>query len=505
MDEDLDFDDPETVMREARARFIEAFPGRVRSISMLFETLTSESGAGDAASSATARRLTHQMAGIAGTLGFPSVSEKASALEQLVIATTAAQARVAAVDVERAVAALVDSFGIDMQKPEPAWAKTPEKTTGPRVLLVEDDDAQRQVVASWLRGAGYQVTAISNGGDAFARARVDRPALVVLDIDLPGVDGHAICRKLKSSPDLANTPVVFMTTRATMTDRLTGVALGADDYLIKPIEQPELILRLKLLLGSRAQAPPAPDSDGLFTYEAFAFAAQEILKTKPAALALLRLPRDQEADAAKAIAAASRQTDIVAMLDATHAVWLLPEATDVVARTRVAQVAKQWPGVAGGVAATTAPGARSLEAVLAEADQQLNRPPADASVQAEPVPRSTFVLLADDDPAVMRIVDAQLKSAGYRTQMVFDGVAAAAAVAEKQPDVLLLDLMMPKRTGFDVLAEIGQHAKRPRVIVLSARGREEDVTRAFSLGADDYMTKPFSPQELLARVARLVR
>lgn len=501
MDEDLDFDDPETVMREARVRFIEAFPGRVRSISMLFEIMTSPVTGSDETSHATARRLTHQMAGIAGTLGFPSVSEKASALEQLVIAATPGQPGVVADDVLRAISALTESFAADMRTPAPDWAKAPEKATGPRVLLVEDDEGQRQVVGSWLRAAGYQVTSIGNGGEAFARARIDRPGLVLLDIDLPGADGHTICRKLKTSPDLASTPVVFMTTRASMTDRLTGVALGADDYLIKPIEQSELILRLKLLLGARAVAP-IPDSSGLFTYEAFAFAAQEILKTKPVSLILLRLPRDHEAEAAKAIAGTSRQSDIVAMFDATHAVWLLPEASDAVAKARVAQVAKRWPGLAAGVAATTAPGVRSLDAMLAEADQQLNQFTVEP---AAPSPRSMLVLLADDDPTVMRIVDAQLKSAGYRTQVVFDGVAAAAAVAEKQPDVLLLDLMMPKRTGFDVLAEIGQHAKRPRVIVLSARGREEDITRAFSLGADDYMTKPFSPQELLARVARLVR
>jgi len=70
----------------------------------------------------------------------------------------------------------------------------------------------------------------------------------------------------------------------------------------------------------------------------------------------------------------------------------------------------------------------------------------------------------------------------------------------------VLDLMLPKRTGFDVLAELRQMpAPRPSVLVLSARGREEDVTRAFALGADDYMIKPFSPQELIARLGRLLR
>jgi DNA-binding response OmpR family regulator len=80
-------------------------------------------------------------------------------------------------------------------------------------------------------------------------------------------------------------------------------------------------------------------------------------------------------------------------------------------------------------------------------------------------------------------------------------------VRAHSPDVLVLDLMMPKLSGFDVLTQLGQtpDAPRPKIIVLSGRGREPDVVRAFELGADDYMTKPFNPQELMARIARLLK
>lgn len=502
MDEELDFDDPETVMREARSRFIEAFPGRVQSITMLLNTERSPETVGDA-SQATARRMAHQMTGIAGTLGFPSVSERASDLEQLVIILASGQAGVRPEDIAHALAELTESFARDMQKPAPEWAKAPERPVGPRVLVVEDDEAQRKVVSAWLRSAGYQVTGTGDGGEAFTKARLERPALIILDVDLPGADGHAVCRKLKASPDLANTPVVFMTTRASLNDRLTGVALGADDYLIKPVDQSELILRIALLVNARAAAAAEPVG-GLLTYEAFAFAAQDLLRRETVSLAIIRLPRGQESSAAAAISRAAARTDLVAMFDPDHVLWLLPGAMDAAAKLRVTSVVSASPGMGAGLASASA-GTRSLEVLLAEADGQLNSTRFDAGAAAVKTPRSISVLLADDDPAIMRIVDAQLKAAGYRTQLVFDGEAAAVAIAEKEPDIVLLDLMMPKRTGFDVLAELSQRPKRPRVIVLSARGREEDVTRAFSLGADDYMTKPFSPQELMARVARLVR
>ncbi|HEU4928031.1 MAG TPA: response regulator [Vicinamibacterales bacterium] len=116
-----------------------------------------------------------------------------------------------------------------------------------------------------------------------------------------------------------------------------------------------------------------------------------------------------------------------------------------------------------------------------------------------------FTVLADDDPEVARIVDAHMRVEGFSTTIAFDGQQALEAVEREQPDVLILDLMMPKMTGFDVLHRIRALADKPRVIVLSARGREQDVTRAFDLGADDYMMKPFSPQELRARIGRLLR
>ena len=112
-------------------------------------------------------------------------------------------------------------------------------------------------------------------------------------------------------------------------------------------------------------------------------------------------------------------------------------------------------------------------------------------------------MLADDDPEAAHIVDAHMRAGGFSTTIAFDGQQAIEAVEREQPDVLILDLM-PKMTGFDVLHRIRALANKPRVILLSARGREQDVTRAFDLGADDYVMKPFSPQELRARIGRLL-
>jgi CheY-like chemotaxis protein len=180
---------------------------------------------------------------------------------------------------------------------------------------------------------------------------------------------------------------------------------------------------------------------------------------------------------------------------------------------KVLQGSLQKP-VSAGLASTSTPGG-SLDALLEEADVALAHARSRGQVIADSEPPSTedagavrqkTVLLTDDDPEVTRITDAHVRGSGYRTHLAFDGEQAIQAIRVLRPDAVVLDLMLPKRTGFDVLAEIQQlPAPRPRVVVLSARGREEDITRAFSLGADDYMIKPFSPQELLARLGRLLR
>jgi CheY-like chemotaxis protein len=154
------------------------------------------------------------------------------------------------------------------------------------------------------------------------------------------------------------------------------------------------------------------------------------------------------------------------------------------------------------IGAADAPQGSTLETLIEQADLALAE---DRVRRGQGTSRRLTVLVAEDDPDVMRIVDARLKSAGYLTLLAFDGQQALDVIDKNAPAVLLLDMMMPKLTGFDVLTRMRERPNRPRTIVLSGRGRDEDVTRAFELGADDYVTKPFNPDELIARVARLTR
>jgi two-component system, OmpR family, alkaline phosphatase synthesis response regulator PhoP len=113
------------------------------------------------------------------------------------------------------------------------------------------------------------------------------------------------------------------------------------------------------------------------------------------------------------------------------------------------------------------------------------------------------VLVADDEPHLLRLVKFRLEREGYDVLLATDGDEALELARRERPDLCVLDVMMPKRSGFDVLRELraDPECAGMKVIMLTARAHDRDVDAGFALGADDYITKPFSPQELRVRVS----
>jgi len=116
------------------------------------------------------------------------------------------------------------------------------------------------------------------------------------------------------------------------------------------------------------------------------------------------------------------------------------------------------------------------------------------------------ILVADDEPNIVISLEYLLKREGYAVTIARDGQEALDAIARDQPDLLLLDVMMPKKTGFEVCQEIrlNEALQHIKILMLTAKGRDTDVAKGMALGADTYMTKPFSIRDLVQKVAEML-
>ena len=119
---------------------------------------------------------------------------------------------------------------------------------GHLILVVDDDEDVAETIERSLRRAGHEVLVAHRGADALQIARQRRPELIVLDMMMPGMNGIEVCRHVRANPDLAKTPILFLTAKGEMGDKIDGFEAGADDYLTKPFDQRELELRVKALL-----------------------------------------------------------------------------------------------------------------------------------------------------------------------------------------------------------------------------------------------------------------
>jgi two-component system, OmpR family, response regulator len=128
---------------------------------------------------------------------------------------------------------------------------------GPSLLLVDDEENLRSMLDAALRHSGFEVHPVASGRAAIDAVTEVRPDLIVLDVMLPDLDGFDVCKRLRSSGD--RTPVLFLTARDATEDRVRGLTLGGDDYLVKPFSLEELVARITAILRRSGQDPAAAD------------------------------------------------------------------------------------------------------------------------------------------------------------------------------------------------------------------------------------------------------
>jgi DNA-binding response OmpR family regulator len=125
----------------------------------------------------------------------------------------------------------------------------------PTILVVDDEPSIVELATLYLQSDGFQVLAAGSGPEALATARATSPDLIILDIMLPGLDGWEVCRRLRSQSQV---PIIMLTARGDPVDRVVGLELGADDYVVKPFHGRELVARVRAVLRRATGDPAAP-------------------------------------------------------------------------------------------------------------------------------------------------------------------------------------------------------------------------------------------------------
>jgi two-component system OmpR family response regulator len=134
-----------------------------------------------------------------------------------------------------------------------------------RLLVVDDEAALREPLAEYLSRQGFVVTQAASAAEARSLIRDETPDLVLLDIMMPGEDGLSLCRHLSEAK---NIPVIFLTAKGEATDRIVGLEIGGDDYVVKPFEPRELVARIRSVLRRATKAPAgAEEEDALYEFD----------------------------------------------------------------------------------------------------------------------------------------------------------------------------------------------------------------------------------------------
>jgi diguanylate cyclase (GGDEF)-like protein len=407
-----------------------------------------------------------------------------------------------------------------------------------RLLIIEDDPEIQYILSVVLAGDGRDVIGVGSAAEARAVLTGGDVDLVILDLILPDADGRTLLSELRSAPGTAAVPVVIMTARAGPEIRQDCYALGADAFVEKPFDPEELAADITVRLERAEQAERTALADplsgllnlagleattarleggyalGVIQLDGFSARAEAwgwdrsgrivrevgraLREAMPEEIVLARLGGGDFA-----LLAPSADLDVASLLAG--------EALEIVQRLRPAELDATDASLSATIGVLVAAAGTSLGDALETARLRLfqARAAQGGQVVAEdvaPPPVDGRVLVAEDDEISATILLHRLDKEGLDVVRFDNGQEAYEAALRETPILVILDVKMPGLDGFEVLERLRKDHRFSAVpvIMLTSMGQEADVVRAFRMGADDYILKPFSPTELSARVRRLL-
>jgi len=482
--------------------------------------------AGQPEALASAGRIAHALRGSGATYGFPEITEAARRLEES--------------DGPEAAAALDDLVAVLHRV---AAGGTGESLW---ILLVEPDPDLARRLQEKLAAPGRDLQVAATAAEAERVLEEQAIALILMNLRLPDTDGRNLLLRLRERPRTATLPLLVYADRADATVKAECFALGADDVIDRPGEGDLLAASVSARLQRAAEMAQVSRIDpltGLPNRAAFRDAFDRAWATAlrvrfPIALAVIDLDHFKAVNdtgghatgdealrrAATVIARGLRTTDLVARWGGDEFAALFVNAPldgAALALERVRQTMQAEPVAAPDgrtFPVTLTAGlvrvgdSDTLESAFARADRLLyagksagrNRIVSERDTAAPARPK---ILVVENDAEIGRLLRTQLESEGFEVVYHRDGRAALEASWSLEAALVILDRDLPGMDGLDLIAQLRRQVAYARVpiVMLTALGNEKAVVQGFALGADDYLVKPFSPPELLARIQRLLK
>lgn len=512
-------------MDELKSWYREQLAARIDALEAAEEALRAN---GIAEARGTIQRIAHSLRGSGATYGFPRITESAAELEDASDPDLSAR--------------LSDLLQVlrDVHRHG--------ETTPLGVLLIDDDPEVDRILSHHLASESREIHVARTAKEAEQILANEEIDLVVLDLVLPDTDGRNLLMRLRERPSTASLPVIVLSVKGTALAKSECFALGADEFFEKPFDADTFATAVAAKLQRSRETTRESRRDpltGLPNRAAFheAFERWRALarrRNEPLSIGFIDLDRFKGVNdayghtagdevlrqAARIVSASLRQSDLVARWGGEEFVVLFPN-TGSEGALRALEKARHRFREHGFVAArspfqlTFSAGVApvlpddEVDAAVARADYYLYLAKSTGrdrvvSDHADPPRPRRRILIAEDDELVARFVGHRLSEEGFEIVHCADGGSAARTIAANGSDpgisLVILDVLLPEIDGFELLRRIrGSSAMGSvPVIVLTVMGSEEDIVRGLSLGADDYVVKPFSPTELLARVHRLL-
>ena len=319
------------------------------------------------------------------------------------------------------------------------------------VYVIDDDPDIVALIRAVLTGAGFRVESETDSAAAMQKKLPFRPDVLLIDIMMPGISGLEIMERIGGGAGREKFRIITVSTLTDHADIERAAAAGADDYLAKPFHPEELLLRV------RRQMAYLKKSQVVLAGSSRTASGSQRHGARPGDAPAVQEPKTAE------------------------------KAPSFIEKLRLKQQS----------------GGRKAAPANLDGAQDKGLPRMGPKVQ----PSGAKILVIDDDPEIRTLVRSVLSAGGHQAILAEDGEAGLVLAGREEPDLIILDIIMPRMSGYEVAEALARktHTAGIPILMLTSKNSPEDVTVGLSGFADEYVTKPFRPDELAARAGALIR